>query len=355
LDEAPFAPISGLLRNGVRKPAQPPQPRRRSAERLAPVARSVGNSGALPNGAPLELDNDRRQDPSAQIHRGKENRMVSCGRTMLGFKSRRLRAGLGLAIFVIGSGFGIHLLNSSGPSSRSDVDRLLFMIGLLIWMLTAWWLFIEILTRGPAAGSSLSAWRPIDAADRQFGRGNRTRDLAPAVFRISPWRWIRLQSFPVLMFLGLNLLLWASAPLPWRHQSLVEQYMFAIFAVFWAVLNAALFLILYLSLHFAIGAWSCSFRLEDVIHRDSTRLLPVQIEGSFPLSLVAEIWVREKLSLVLKWKELHYGLTFTNGREMHLGFKTPSWGVVYGLDWERLLELLSRRIGIAITRKGIGE
>jgi hypothetical protein len=271
--------------------------------------------------------------------------------------SRRLRAGLGLAVLVIGTIFGAHLLDSRGPQGSSPrASFVLIMFGVLIWKIIFFRLLTAVFTSGPAAGSSVSAWRPIDAADRQFSRGDRSRNLAPIVFRISPWPWIKCHGVVVLSLLGLNLLIWAFAPLPWRHQSLVERYMFAEVAIWYAALNAELFAMHYRLLHLGIGAWGCNFRLAYP-SRNQIRNIVVQREGSFPLSLVAGIWVREKLSEVLRWKELHYGLTFKDGRDMPLGImtKTASWTAISGLEWERLLEQLSQRTGVAIARKKIGE
>jgi hypothetical protein len=82
------------------------------------------------------------------------------------------------------------------------------------------------------------------------------------------------------------------------------------------------------------------------------RSIVCHYEGSFPLDLVAGIWVREKLSPFLRWKELHYGITFKGGDEMHLGVTTrnASWTGVSDLKWERVLDELSPRTGIAIER-----
>jgi hypothetical protein len=157
--------------------------------------------------------------------------------------------------------------------------------------------------------------RPIDAADRQFSCGDRSFNLAPIVFRISPWPWIKCHGVVVLWFLGLNLLIWAHPSARWQQGSLVERYMFAEFAIWYAALAPALFVMHYRLLHFGIGAWGCNFRLAYP-SRNQIRIIVVQSEGSFPLSLVAGIWAREKLSEVLRWKELSLRLD-VQGRPRH--------------------------------------
>ena len=49
---------------------------------------------------------------------------------------------------------------------------------------------------------------------------------------------------------------------------------------------------------------------------------------------------------------MHYGITFKDGDEMHLGVTTryASWTGVSNLKWELLLEELSKRTGVAIER-----
>jgi len=88
-----------------------------------------------------------------------------------------------------------------------------------------------------------------------------------------------------------------------------------------AVLFGGFFLMHYRLLHFGIGSRACSYRIASP--GSDMRSIVCHYEGSFPLDLVAGIWVREKLSPFLRWKELHYGMTFKDGDEMHLGCDDP--------------------------------
>ena len=85
-------------------------------------------------------------------------------------------------------------------------------------------------------------------------------------------------------------------------------------------LYGGFFLLHYRLLHFGIGSRACSFRIAPP--GSDMRTMVYHYKGSFPLNLIAGIWVREKLSPFLRWKELHYGMTFAGGDEMHLGVTT---------------------------------
>ena len=225
------------------------------------------------------------------------------------------------------------------------------MTGVYVWLLLFYWLLIQVCRSGPAPGSSVAPWQPLKAADRQFGSLERMFRPATVVFRISPWPWIKLHGyFIVLPMLGINLLISALAPPRWQQLSPIEQYMFVLVAILYAGLNGAFFLMHYRLLHFGIGSRACSYRIARP--GSDMRAIVCHYEGSFPLDLVAGIWVREKLSPFLRWKELHFGITFKDGDEMHLGVTTrnASWTGVSDLEWERLLVELSQRTGIAIER-----
>jgi hypothetical protein len=110
------------------------------------------------------------------------------------------------------------------------------------------------------------------------------------------------------------------------------------------------FLVQYRLLHFGIGSRACSYRIAGP--GSDMRSIVTHFDGSFPLDLVAGIWIREKLSPFLRWKVLHYGITFKDGDEMHLGVTTrnASWTGISDFEWERVLDKLSAQTGIAIER-----
>jgi hypothetical protein len=269
---------------------------------------------------------------------------------------RRFRPGYLMAAFVIASGCALLLLIFYGPILRPSLavrERVFVygMAGFYVWLLVFYRLLIAVCNWGPAPGSPAGAWKPLEAAERQFDSHQAMSTRSPVIFRISPWPWVKLHGyFIVLPILGFNLLLVVLAPSQWQQLPLIEQYMFALVAVFYVALNGAFFLMHYRLLHFSIASRACGYRIAQP--GADTRSIVIHFEGSFPLDLIARIWVREKLSQFLRWKQLDYGITFKAGCEMNLGLKTrcASLTGVSDLEWERLIVVLSERTGIAIER-----
>jgi hypothetical protein len=269
---------------------------------------------------------------------------------------RRLRPGYLMAAFLTVSGCALFALILYGPLPQQSLavherNFIHFMVGFYIWLLVFYRLLIKTCRSGPTPDSSVAEWQPLEAADRKFDSREPMRGRSPVVFRISPWPWVKLIGyFIVLPMLGINLLIGVLAPPPWQQSPPIEQYAIALSTIPIAGLFGGFFLMHYRLLHFGIGSRACSYRIASP--GSDMRSIVCHYEGSFPLDLIAGIWVREKLSPFLRWKELHYGLTFKDGDEMHLGVTTrnASWTGISDLKWERVLDELSPRTGIAIER-----
>ena len=258
-----------------------------------------------------------------------------------------------MAAFLLVSGCALFLLVSNGRPPRQPIvahERIFIGAGMFIWALVFYRLLVEVCGRGPRPGSSVTAWQPLwqPLVEPVGGR-------APVVFRISPWPWVKLLGyFIVLPMLGLNLLISLLAPSPWLQLPPFEQYAIALSTIPVAALFGGFFMIHYRLLHFGIGSQACSFRIAPP--GSDIRAMVCHYEGSLPLDSIAGIWVREKLSPFLRWKELHYGINFRDGDEMHLGVTTryASWTGVSDLNWKLVLDELSKRTGVAIERSANG-
>jgi hypothetical protein len=269
---------------------------------------------------------------------------------------RRLRPGYLLAAFLIVSGCALIVLVSYGPSRQQPLavreqNLIYFGVGFCSYFFVFYGLLIATCRSGPAPNSSVAAWQPLESADRTFDTHGPARGQSPVVFRISPWPWVKLIGCSIVLpFLGINLLIAVLAPPRWQQLPAIEQYLFSLNAVLVAGIFAGFFLMHYRLLHVAIGARACSYRLARP--GSDLRSIVWQRDGSFPLESVAGIWVREKLSAFLRWKELHYGITFSHGDELNLGVTTrnASWTGISDLDWERVVGELSRRTGITVER-----
>ena len=254
-----------------------------------------------------------------------------------------------MTAFLFVSGCALILLVWHGRPPRQPIvehERIFIGAGMFIWALVFYRLLIEVCGRGPWPDSSVAAWQPL--VEPQRGQ-------APVVFRISPWPWVKLLGyFFVLPMLGVNLLISLLGPSPWLQLPPIEQYATALSIIPIAGLFAGFFLTHYRLLHFRIGSRACSFRIAPP--GSDMRSMVCHYAGSFPLDLIAGIWVREKLSPFLRWKELHYGMTFAAGDEMHLGVTTryASWTGVSDLKWKLVLDELSKRTGVAIERYANG-
>ena len=261
-----------------------------------------------------------------------------------------------MAAFLAVSGCALFALILYGPLPQQSLavrerNFIYFMALFCIWLFMFYRLLIETCRSGAGPDSSVAEWLPLEAADRKFDSREPMRGRSPVVFRISPWPWVKLIGyFIVLPMLGINLLIGVLAPPIWQQLPPIEQYAIALSAIPIAGLFGGFFLMHYRLLHFAIGSRACSYRIASP--GSDMRSIISHFEGSFPLDLVAGIWLREKLSPFLRWKELHYGITFKNGDEMHLGVTTrnASWTGISDLKWERVLDKLSARTGIAIER-----
>ncbi len=104
-----------------------------------------------------------------------------------------------------------------------------FGAGFYIWLLVFYRLLIETCRSGPAPDSSVTEWQPLEAADRKFDSREPMRGRSPVVFRISPWPWVKLIGyFIVLPMLGINLLIGVLAPPLWQQLPPIEQYAIAL-------------------------------------------------------------------------------------------------------------------------------
>ena len=262
-----------------------------------------------------------------------------------------------MAAFWFVSGCALILLVLNGRPPRQPIfeyERIFIGAGMFIWALVFYRLLIEVCSRGPWPKSSVAAWRPLDTAETEF-RSLQPMSGAPVVFRISPWPWVKqFGYFFGLPALGVNLLISLYAPSLWLQLPPIEQYGIALSTIPLSALFGGYFLMHYRLLHFGIGSRACSFRIAPP--GSDMKTIVRHYEGSFPLTSIAGIWVREKLSPFLRWKELHYGTTFKDGDEMHLGVTTryASWTGVSDLKWELVLDELSKRTGVAIERHTMG-
>lgn len=267
---------------------------------------------------------------------------------------RRFGPGYFMAAFLVVSGCALILLLSNGRPPRQPIvehERIFIGAAFFIWALVFYRLLIAVCSRGPGTESSVAAWQPLETAERQFRSLELMRERAPVVFLISPWPWAKLLGyFFVLPMLGVNLLISLLAPSPWLQLPPIEQYAIAISTIPISGLFGGFFLMHYRLLHLGIGSWACSFRIAPP--GSDMRAMVCHYEGSFPLNLIAAIWVRKKLSPFLRWKELHYGIAFKDGDEVRLGVTTryANWTGVSDLKWELVLDELSKRTGVAIER-----
>jgi hypothetical protein len=268
---------------------------------------------------------------------------------------RRFGPGYLMAAFLIVSACALIILFlSNGRPPRHPIvehERIFIGAGMFIWALLFYRLLIEVCSWGPRPESSIAAWQPLETANRQFRSLKPARGGAPVFFLISPWPWVKLLgSSVVLPMLGVNLLISLLAPLPWLQLPALEQYAIALSTIPISALFGGFFLMHHRLLHFGIGSRACAFRIAPP--KSDMRSMVCHYRGSFPLSLIAGIWVREKLSSFLRWKELHYGITFNDGDEMQLGVTTrhASWTGVSDLKWELVLDELSARTGVPIYR-----
>jgi len=256
---------------------------------------------------------------------------------------RRFRPGYLMAAFLFVSVCALILLILNGPPSRQPIikyERIFVAAGMFIWALVFYRLLIEVCGWGPRPESSVTAWQPLDPMRGQ-----------PVVFRISPWPWVKLLGYCFMLpMVGINLLIGLLAPSPWLQLPPIEQYAIALSTIPLSALFGAFFLMHYRLLHVGIGSRACSFRIAPP--GSDLKQMVCHYQGSFPLNLVAGIWVREKLSPFLRWKELHYGITFAGGEEMHLGVTTrnASWTGLSDFKWELVLDELRKRTGVAIKR-----
>ena len=263
---------------------------------------------------------------------------------------RRFGPGYLMAAFLFASGCAIVLLVLHGRPPRQPIiehERIFLGAGMFIWALVFYRLLIGVCGWGPKPESSVTAWQPLETAERLEPMHRQ----APVIFRILPWPWVKLIGcFFVLPMLGVNLLISLLAPSPWLQLPPIEQYAIALSTIPISGLFAAFFLMHYRLLHFGIGSRACSFRIAPP--GSDIGAIVCHYEGSFPLNLIAAIWVRQKLSPFLRWKELHHGITFKDGDEMRLGVTTrhASWTGVSDLKWELVLAELSKRTGVAIER-----
>ena len=267
---------------------------------------------------------------------------------------RRFGPGYLMAAFLLVSGCALILLILYGRPPRQPIvehERIFVGAGMFIWALVFYRLLIAVCGWGPRPESSVTAWQPLETAERQFRSPEPMRGRAPVVFRISAWPWVKLLGyFVVLPMLGVNLLISLLAPSPWLQLPPIEQYAIALSTIPIAGLFGGFFLMHYRLLHVGIGSRACSFRIAPP--GSDMRAMVSHYAGSFPLNLIAAIWVRQKLSPFLRWKELHHGITFKDGDEMRLGVTTrhASWTGVSDLKWELVLAELSKRTGVAIER-----
>jgi hypothetical protein len=236
-----------------------------------------------------------------------------------------------------------------------------FGVGMFLAFLVYYRLMQEWCSSQESA-SSVSEWQPLAAINAQYratapsGTG---RENEVVEFRISPWPWA-LQIGLVVAFFTLPVLLIAILAferiqrLPITERFALPLPLFALAALAVALLGG-LFILNYRVIHFRVGAHACNFRLGPT-DGATLRNIVYTRHGAFLLDRIGALWSRERLSSVLRWKVIHYGVTFKAGDQLQLG-STGRFSVSHlgDLDWEQLLIELSRRSGVAIGRDKLNQ
>jgi hypothetical protein len=212
------------------------------------------------------------------------------------------------------------------------------------------------------SGSSISEWQPLATIDAHHNanassRADRVRGVE---FRISPWPWVKAVGLVLALIISPILLIGAITFQRFQHLPLLtERFAVPLLALaivaLSVVLFGGLFILNYRIIHFKVGTHCCNFRLGPTDGADVRNIVFTR-HGAFSLDRIGALWSRERLSSVLKWKVIHYGITFKTGDQLHLG-STGRYSAsrLATLDWEQLLIELSRRSGIAISRSQLGQ
>jgi len=242
------------------------------------------------------------------------------------------------------------------PSVSASFGMAMFLAFLAYYRLMQEW------CSSREAGSSVSEWQPLAAIDAQYSAtapSGAGRENEVVEFRISPWPWakliglvVALMSSPVLLIAVLTVERFQRLPFIERFALPLLSLVFAALAV---ALFGGLFILNYRVIHFGVGAHGCNFRLGPAGGAGLRNIIYTR-HGAFSLDRIGAVWSRERLSSVLKWKVIHYGITFKAGDQLHLG-STGRYSVSHlgDLDWEQLLIELSRRSGVAIGRDKLGQ
>ena len=211
------------------------------------------------------------------------------------------------------------------------------------------------------SGPSVSEWQPLVAIDAQYrptapSRSGRENEVVE--FRMSPWPWAKavglvmaLISLPVVLIAILNVERFQR--LPFNERFALPLLLLAFVSLAFALFGG-LFILNYRLIHFRVGAYGCNFRLGPIHGADHRNIISSR-HGAFPLDCIGALWSRERLSSILKWKLIHYGITFKAGDQLRLGTKGRYSTDLAALDWEKLLIELSRRSGVAIDRDKLAQ
>ena len=260
-----------------------------------------------------------------------------------------------LLLFAYVVGFTIIGHYSAALDSRFGRPAVAYAVGVAIVLaFLVYYRLLQEFFSSRESGPSISEWQPllsIDALYKGAAASKVGRKDASAEFRISPWPWVKVVGVMLAVIGGPILLFWALRVerLPFTERFSVPLLLLG-FAALSCTLFSVLFIMNYRIIHVRVGTYGCNFRLGPMYGADAKSIINTR-HGAFSLDHIGDLWSRERLSSVLKWKETDYGITFKAGDQLHLGTKGRRLGTdLAALDWEMLLMELSRRSGVAIDR-----
>jgi hypothetical protein len=260
------------------------------------------------------------------VERGRGGRFGGCrgiahrGKMIKRFGSGRL---LLLLLFVSVGAFAIFDHYKATLLSRLGVPLATYSLGAAFYLVfITYYRLLQEFFSSREAGRSVSEWQPLAAIEELYkgsAPAKAGRENVIAEFRISPWPWVKIVGLMLALISGPMLLLWVLKfeRLPFTERFSIPLHLLGLVALAFALFGT-LFIMNYRIIHVRIGAYGCSFRLGPMHGADVKSIISTR-HGAFPLAHIAALWSRERLSSVLKWKQIDYGITFKAGDQLHLG------------------------------------